>query len=85
MVERPIQNRYYTSTHWSNLVMYDYVLDLRQDADDAVEKRVLEPAGAYQEAPADCSSWPVGTEMPSGREAYADLMETMFSARNSVC
>jgi hypothetical protein len=77
MVERPIQNRYYTSTHWSNLVMYDYVLDLRQDSDalwnglsSSQRGHIKKARGVLQAA--------AGTEIPDGRAAYADLMESMF-------
>jgi hypothetical protein len=81
MVERPIQNRYYTSTHWSNLVMYDYVLDLRQDSDTLWRNVSSGQRGCIKKARGVLQLAP-GTEIPHGREAYADLMETMFDREN---
>ena len=78
MVERPIQNRYYTSTHWSNLVMYDDVLDLRQDS-DTLWKKVSSSQRACIKKARGVLRVAVGVEVPGGREAYADLMEAMYA------
>ena len=76
MVERPLQNRYYTSTHWASLVMYDYALDLRRDVDELWKNVSSAQRGHIRKA----RSLPLvpGTELGGGRDAYADLLETMY-------
>jgi hypothetical protein len=81
MVERPIQNRYYTSTHWSNLVMYDYVLDLRQDGDELWKNLSSSQRGHIRRARERLQVLP-GSELTNGKEAYAELMEGMFAREN---
>ena len=77
MAERPIQNRYYTSTQWSNLVMYDYVLDLHQENDKLWKNLSSSQRGHIKKARGVLQVTP-GAEMPRGREVFADLMDGMY-------
>ena len=77
MVERPIQNRYYNSTHWSSMVMYDYVLDLRQDQDTLWKNISSGQRGCVKKA-RGLLHVATGADIPGGREVFADLMENMY-------
>ncbi len=81
MAERPIQNRYYTSTDWSNLVMYDYVIDLRAD-NDTIWKGLSSSQRGHIKKARGVLQVAIGGEIPNGREVYVDLMETLFDREN---
>jgi hypothetical protein len=81
MIQRPIQNRYCTTTHWSNLVMYDYVIDLRQDHDTLWKNVSSGQRGCIKKA-RGLLQVATGGELPGGKEAFAELMESMYLREN---
>ena len=57
--------------------MYDYVLDLRQDQ-DSLWKNVSYGQRGHIRSARECMQVVPATRLRNGREAYADLMETLF-------
>jgi hypothetical protein len=83
MIERPILNRYYTSTDWQSLVGYDYVIDLRRDSDTLFKNLASSQRGHIRKA-RGVIRVVAGTDLPDGREFFANLMEMMYR-REKFC
>jgi hypothetical protein len=75
--DRPITNRYYSSTGWTYQVAYHYLLDLRQDLDTLWSNVASTQRGSIRRARERLEVVP-GSELDGGREAYAELLDAVF-------
>jgi hypothetical protein len=82
MDERPVMNRYLVSTAWTGWMMWNYILDLRQDT-ESLWKNLETRCRTSIRRGRECVKAVLGNELEGGDEAYVVLMNAV-SAREGV-
>jgi hypothetical protein len=81
--DRPLVNRYCTSTDWSPLLNYHYLLDLSQDM-ETLWANVQSRRRTYIRRAREQFQVVTGRDYPQGREAHLELMEAVYRREGRV-